>query len=198
MITTSSTNHKPKMKNIVLIGIQGSGKGTQARLLAEKYDYQIFETGAELRRHIHDKTEIGQKIEKIMNEGHLVSNEIVMQIVTEYVDKQDANKSIIFDGIPRKKVQALDFQKLMKEKNREFVIVHFVLKEEVAIERLLARGRHDDTIDGIKTRIQAFYKSTEPIIDFLKESHPYLTINANQSIEDCFKELEQKLLSLGS
>jgi len=125
--------------DIVLFGIQGSGKGTQGKIIADKYQMRIFETGAELRRLAKEDSSLGKKVKNLIEAGQLVPNEIVMEIIENFSKDFNKNEKVLFDGIPRKMEQAQSFDKLMKELNREFVCILMDISEKEAYRRLTTR-----------------------------------------------------------
>lgn len=125
--------------DIVLLGMQGAGKGTQSRLLVEKYNLPLFETGAELRKLANAKSELGKKVKSIIEAGHLVPNEVVMEIIENFLKTVPRGQTIIFDGIPRSIDQANMFDALMKSHDRNYICSIITLSEESALKRLTSR-----------------------------------------------------------
>jgi len=126
----------------VLFGIQGSGKGTHGKLLAEKLHAAYFETGGELRRLAAENSVLGKKVKSIIEAGHLVPNEVVMEIVEDFINRTGQAPSappIIWDGIPRNKEQNDTFETLLKKMGREYTGIYFELSREEAENRLLKR-----------------------------------------------------------
>ena len=153
------------MKSLILIGPQGSGKGTQAKLLAAEFGYTIFETGGVLRQIAKEDSELGKQVKEITTRGDLVPNEIVMEIVRDFVNnKADKTQPIIFDGIPRSEEQRQSLETLLADLDRDFQVLHVVLTEDEVFSRLMKRaeieGRADDNPDAIRKRIQNFYEFT--------------------------------------
>lgn len=125
--------------DIVLLGMQGAGKGTQSRLLVEKYNLPLFETGAALRALASENSDLGQKVKSIIEAGHLVPNEVVMEIIENFLKSVPEGKSIVFDGIPRSIDQATMFAALMKRHGRPYACVIVTLSEQSALKRLTSR-----------------------------------------------------------
>jgi adenylate kinase len=182
--------------NLILFGIQGSGKGTQAKLLAEKYGYQIFETGAELRKLAKEDSELGRKVKETIESGHLVSSELVLEIVKNFVSQAE-NGKIIFDGIPRNQDQNIAFRGILAEYNLDYTAVHFKLDKQESLIRLFKRaeieGRADDNEESIKRRIDIFFADTLPIVETYKQEGKLIELDATPSIEEVFQNLEQTL-----
>ncbi|MBA4336295.1 adenylate kinase [bacterium] len=206
--------------DLILFGIQGSGKGTQGKILKEHYDMAYFETGAQLRKLASEESSLGHKVKEIIEAGHLVPNEIVMEIVEDFLSKVQDGKSIIFDGIPRKIVQAESLAKLLDQNNREYKAVILDLSEEEALNRLTKRRicsnckevypasykgdscekcegelvtRTDDNAESIKVRIEAFINETMPVIKMYEDKGLLIKINGEQEIDEVTKELIETL-----
>jgi adenylate kinase len=175
------------MKDLILVGIQGSGKGTQARILAKKYDYQIFETGSALRTIAQEDSALGQEVKEITTRGDLVSNEIVMAIVADFIEKLEGDRPVIFDGIPRSEEQRVSLEKLLADKNREFEVLAIELSEKEAFNRMFKRaeleGRADDNELSMKKRIANFYEFTAPMLETWRKAGKLLQVCGEHSIE---------------
>ncbi|MCC7432719.1 nucleoside monophosphate kinase [Candidatus Peregrinibacteria bacterium] len=178
--------------DLVLFGIQGSGKGTQAKALAQKYNFVIFETGAECRRLATENSELGKKVKEIVDAGNLVPAHIVIQILENFLSKLPPTQKVIFDGIPRNQEQHIEFDKLIARLGRDFLAVNITLPQEETIKRLLVRGRHDDLPEVITNRIKIFIRDTSPIIEDYRSQNKIFDINGNQPIEDVSKEIFSK------
>lgn len=203
----------------ILFGIQGSGKGTQGKLLAEKIGAACFETGGELRSLSADNSELGQKVKSIISAGHLVPNEVVMEIVSNFVQKAGKDRPIIFDGIPRNELQDSSFRALLDSFGRNYTGIYFELERDAAEQRLLSRRvcekckavypaffkspacqacdgklvtRMDDNASAIKTRLDIFYQETLPVIESWKTKNKMITINGAGTIEEVTKEMFEK------
>lgn len=205
----------------VLFGIQGSGKGTQGNLLAEKLHAAYFETGGELRRLAKENSPLGKKVQSIIEAGRLVPNEVVMEIVENFVKMAgEEDAPIIFDGIPRNGEQNDSFTALLEKSERGYTGIYFELSRDEAENRLLKRRicaicktvypsfyknkecekcggalqtRADDNADSIRTRLDIFYNETLPVIDAWGRKGKLLSINAAGSIDEVTKELFSKL-----
>ena len=186
------------MKDLILVGIQGSGKGTQAKILAAEKGYQIFETGGALRTLRQEDSDLGRKIKSIIDAGDLVPNDIVMEIVRDAIDhKLDPSKPIIFDGIPRFEEQRVTFEALLSDLGREFLVVEISLDDEEAFVRLMKRaeieGRADDNPESIRKRIGLFHEETQPLLEIWRDAGKVVVVNGDQSVEDVSAEIINKL-----
>lgn len=140
MITASFINILTfKNMDLILFGMQGSGKGTLGKDLAATFDMQIFETGAEFRKLSTENSPLGLKIKSIIESGALVENDITMKIVENFIEHADLSKNIIFDGIPRSIIQATTFKELLKNYNRNYKAILLEIDEKTALKRLTTR-----------------------------------------------------------
>jgi len=181
------------MKDIILVGPQGSGKGTQGRILAQKFGYKIFETGAELRNISKENSILGKKVKNIVEAGELVPNEIVMEIVANFCDKLDSGTPVIFDGIPRSDIQKQTLEKLLQEKNRDFFVLNIGLSINSSTKRLLRRAkienRADDTEEVINKRLENFKKYTKPLLEQWEKEKKLVSVDGEKSIEDVSEKI---------
>ena len=180
--------------DLVLFGIQGSGKGTQAKRLAAEFGYDIFEAGGELRKIAASGSELGETVKSYIDAGNLVPHDIIMQVVKEAIEARDADTRIIFDGIPRDEDQMHDFNAIMKEVGREFVCIEIKIGEEEAMRRIQDRaqdqGRADDAdVEAIQKRIGIFHEKTQPVIDAYEEDGKMQTVDGMGSVEDIYDRL---------
>ncbi|MFK7780563.1 MAG: nucleoside monophosphate kinase [Candidatus Gracilibacteria bacterium] len=198
---------------LVFTGIQGCGKGTQARLLVEKYGFTLLEMGQELRNIIASGNELGNKIKGIIEAGNLVRPEIVGDVMKEILEKQ-TNENLILDGFIRNEGNKKSFEEIITD----YKVVFFELSKEKAIDRLLGRmynptsgetfpsgtindpstgkiliKRKDDNVEAILKRIEEFMNNTLPIAKKQKEEGKVISVNADQSIEDFASEMVEKL-----
>ena len=176
-------------KDIILFGVQGSGKGTQAQILAERLGYVIFEAGAELRKIRASDTDLGRQVKSIIDAGNLVPNEIVMAIVAEFLKGVTTTDKVIFDGLPRSMVQKESLDALLAEAGRETVCLLIELPRETAIARMQERGRADDTDEVIKTRIENFEAQTVPVIALYEQEGKLVRVHGDQPIEQVTEDI---------
>ena len=175
------------MKNIVIFGAPGAGKGTQSDFIVEHFGLTHVSTGDLLRKEIADKTDLGRRIKDIMDAGRLVSDDIV----TEMIDKAIAadTKGMLFDGYPRSVAQAESLDQLLAKHGRELTcMVQLDVPREELIRRLLERakiqGRADDNEETIKNRLDEYNKKTLPVAEYYAAQGKQMLINGTGSIEE--------------
>lgn len=184
--------------DLVLFGIQGSGKGTQAKKLAAEHGYEIFEAGGELRAIAASGSELGKTVKEHIDAGHLVPHEIIMMVVKHAICDKPKETKIIFDGIPRDDNQKKDFDGIMQECGRNFRCVHFLLDAEEGIQRILGRAKLEGRIDDqseetIRKRMNTFLVKTMPVIDAYKVAGLVTEIDAKRSVEEIYADLEKMI-----
>ena len=179
-------------KHLLFLGAPGAGKGTQAELLCQTNSYLHLSTGELLRKEIEMNTTLGIQVKDIMNKGELVNDEIVLKIVRQNLDKN--NKGWILDGYPRNLSQANALNEVLIEINQPLEVVFYLdIPEEVLIKRLLSRGRKDDTEDSIRTRIDIYKKTTEPLIQYFKDLSLLEYIDADRDLKTISFDIKQKM-----
>ena len=182
--------------DVVFFGIQGSGKGTQAKKLAREFDYDIFEAGGELRKIVASGSALGKTVAGYIDHGHLVPHEIIMQVVKEAIALRPKTTKILFDGIPRDEAQMKDFNAIMTDAGREFRCVHFLLDSEKAVQRIFGRakleGRMDDSnIEIITRRMGTFRDKTLPVIHLYEADGKVRGIDADRSVDEIYEDLKK-------
>lgn len=187
--------------DLVFFGIQGSGKGTQAKKLAQEFGYDIFEAGGELRKIAASGSELGKTVKSYIDLGHLVPHEIIMQVVKEAVAARPKATKILFDGIPRDEEQMKDFDAIMNAAGRDFRCIHFLLSIEEAKNRILGRakaeGRADDAnTEIIERRMKTFTDKTLPVIEHYKKAGKVSELSAAESVEEIYGELQKTVHSV--
>ena len=205
------------MKDLILIGKQGAGKGVEGELLAEKFGFKIFETGKALRKITQEGSELGNKIKDIINNGNLVSDELIMEIVKDFLINTPKDTPIIFDGIPRSEEQRKMLEFELMNMRRGFEILEIKLSDKTALNRLLKRSRcnkcganfiedacpkcgstdvtkrDDDNKIAILKRLENFEKHTLPAIEEWRKEGKIISVSGEGSINECFDEIIGKL-----
>jgi adenylate kinase len=178
------------MKNItytriILLGPPGSGKGTQAKILSEFTGLKHIASGNLFREHLERGTELGTEANRFIEKGLLVPDHITINMITEAVLDPSCLNGFILDGFPRNLVQAESLDDVLREKNAPTDLsLLLVVSESNLVERMLSRGRPDDTIATIKTRLKVFRRQTEPLIGYYREKARFVEIDGLGDIQE--------------
>jgi len=162
------------MARLLIVGPQGSGKGTQGVLLAEEFDIPVISTGDVFRANIKGETELGLRIKAVVDSGELVSDELTGEVVRDRLNQDDAKGGFLLDGYPRNAQQVADLDAYLAERGEALdAVVQLDVPLEVCLERLVARaaeqGRADDTEAVIRRRLEIYREQTAPILDIYAE-----------------------------
>ena len=161
------------MKNIIIFGAPGSGKGTYSDEIVEKYGMGHISTGDVLRAEIKNGTELGKIAQGYISNGQLIPDDLMIEILAKTYDAQPAGKGVIFDGFPRTIAQAEALKKMLEERGHELgIMIELVVEEDILMFRLLRRakeqGREDDNEETIKKRFAVYQNQTAPLIDWFE------------------------------
>lgn len=156
---------------VVLVGPPGAGKGTQARLLAERLGIPHISTGERFRAIMAQRTPLGLEAKRYMDAGELVPDSVTVAMVRERLDRDDVATGFVLDGFPRTVGQAEALRDMLAEhgERRLNAVVEFQVPEDVVVERLLERGRGDDTEEVIRRRQQVYWEETSPLLEHYRE-----------------------------
>jgi adenylate kinase len=184
--------------NILLLGPQGAGKGTQGRLISAEHGIPHIATGDILRGSMAGGTELGRQIKPIYDSGGLVPDDIMIALIRERLASDDAANGFVLDGFPRTAVQAEALDEMLEDIGRPLSgVLEFQLPEKVSIERLTRRaeeeGRADDTPESIGKRLQIYHEQTEPLIEHYRARGSLVGIPADRPIEEVFEDIQQAL-----
>ena len=182
------------MLNIVIFGAPGSGKGTQSERIVEKYGINHISTGDVLRAEIKNGTELGKTAKGYIDQGQLIPDELMIDILASVFDSFKDSKGVIFDGFPRTIAQAEALKKMLAERGQDVsVMVDLDVPEEELMVRLIKRGkdsgRADDNEETIKKRLHVDHSQTAPLIDWYKNEKKYQHINGLGTMEGIFAEI---------
>ena len=162
------------MTNVVIFGAPGSGKGTQSENIIAKYGFKHFSTGDILRKQIADQTELGKIAKQFIDEGKLVTDELIINMLDAELESAQGANGVIFDGFPRTYAQAEALKVMLNKRGTDVsVMLNIRVNEEELIKRLLERGKtsgcSDDNLETITKRIKTYNEQTTPVIDFYKK-----------------------------
>lgn len=183
------------MLNIILSGAPGCGKGTQSKLIIEKYQLKHFSTGDLLRKEIAEQTALGVEADKYISKGNLVPDEMIIDVLTKAIKKLDSDcKGLILDGYPRTVKQAEELELLMNELLKPTILlIDLQVPERELINRLLTRGmtsgRSDDNLETIKQRLEVYEAKTAPVHDFYRQLNKYAAVDGVGSVEEIFARI---------
>ncbi len=168
---------------LLFIGPPGAGKGTQAQRVAEKLDIPHISTGDMFRHHVSSGTDLGRQVEAIMRAGAYVPDEITVSMLKGRLELSDARKGFILDGFPRTAAQVVALDKLIGSDGLDAVVV-FEVDADALVERLLARGRADDTEQTIRARFGIYLDQTEPLLEAYGERGLLVSVDGLGPVED--------------
>jgi adenylate kinase len=180
---------------ILILGPQGSGKGTQAKRIAAAHGIPHVATGDILRAAIAEGTELGEKVAPIMERGDLVPDDLMVELIRERLADEDG---FVLDGFPRTVPQAEALDAMLYEIGKPFdAVLLLEVGDDVALERLLSRraeeGRSDDAPDVIRNRLRLYHGLTEPVVERYRESGTLVAVNGEQPVEDVSAAIEDEL-----
>ena len=182
------------MLNIVIFGAPGSGKGTQSERIVEKYGINHISTGDVLRAEIKNGTELGKTAKGYIDQGQLIPDELMIDILASVFDSFKDSKGVIFDGFPRTIAQAEALKKMLAERGHDVsVMLDLEVPEDELMVRLIKRGkdsgRADDNEETIKKRLHVYHSQTSPLIDWYKNEKKYQHINGLGTMDGIFADI---------
>jgi hypothetical protein len=185
------------MKNIVIFGAPGAGKGTQSDKMIEKYGLGHISTGDVLRSEIKAGTELGKTAKKYIDNGQLIPDELMIDILAGVYDSfGKEHKGVIFDGFPRTIPQAEALKKMLAERNHSVAaMIELYVPEDELMSRLVLRGkqsgRTDDNEETIKKRLDVYHTQTSPLIDWYKNEGIHHHIEGLGGIDEIFGKITE-------
>jgi adenylate kinase len=184
--------------DVLLLGVQGSGKGTQARRIASDYGVAHIATGDILRSAIADGTDLGGRVQPILERGDLVPDDLMIELIRARLQADDAREGFILDGFPRTMAQAEALDTMLAELERPLsVVFELQVPDEVAEERLRRRaeleGRADDTPEAIRNRIALYHQETEPLVSHYRLAGNLVGIHGDRPENEVFAEIQEAL-----
>ncbi len=179
-------------KHLLFLGPPGAGKGTQASFISESTSYLHLSTGELLRNEVDKRTALGIQIEEIINSGKLVDDGLVLEIVKQNLAL--SKKGWILDGYPRNIIQADALTKVLDELNQPLEKVFYLnLGEDILVKRLINRGRTDDNEKIIRTRLDIYKETTQPLIEYYKNLNILEYIDGDRDLKTISDDIKQKM-----
>ena len=184
------------MKNIVIFGAPGSGKGTQSEKIIAQYGVAHISTGDVLRAEIKAGSELGKTASQYINEGKLLPDALIIDILASTLDSKGKDiPGVIFDGFPRTIAQAEALDAMLKERGEEVsVVIGLEVDDEELVKRIIARGKTSGRADGneetAKKRLDTYYSQTLPLKDFYIKQGKYAAINGVGSLDTIFADIQ--------
>jgi adenylate kinase len=186
--------------NVLLLGPQGSGKGTQAQRISAEHGIPHIATGDILRAAIAAGTELGLRVKPIYDAGELVPDDLMIALIRERLSQDDAQAGFILDGFPRTMAQAEALDSMLAEIGRDLDIVLElqVGDESTLIDRMLKRAveenRSDDTPESMRRRLDLYYRETQPLVEYYRSTRNNVVgIHASGTVDEVFAEIQQAL-----
>jgi adenylate kinase len=182
--------------DLLLLGVQGSGKGTQAKRLAAEYGLEHLSTGDMLRQAIAEDTALGRRVKPILEAGDLVPDDLMIELIRKRLEAPGAAVGFILDGFPRTMAQADALDSMLAEIERPLsVVLELQVPDDVAIQRLRKRaveeGRSDDTPEAIANRIDLYHRETKPLVSHYRLAGNLVGIHGDRSENEVFSEIQQ-------
>ena len=191
-----------QMKNIVIFGAPGSGKGTQSDLMIQHYGLEHISTGDVLRSEIKKGTELGKLAASYIDGGNLIPDDLMISILAKVYDGYGrGHKGVIFDGYPRTITQAEALEKMLNERgDRIAAMIELDVPEDELMQRLIKRGkesgRADDNEETIKKRLVIYHQQTQPLIEWYKNEGLHHHINGHGTLERIFSDIRKVIDNL--
>jgi adenylate kinase len=184
--------------NILLLGPQGAGKGTQAKRIADAFGIPHIASGEILRSEMSAGTELGLRVKDVYDRGDLVSDGLMIELIRTRLEQADTDDGFILDGFPRTTVQAEALDEMFGDIGRNFSVVFALqIPDEVAFERLRRRaeieGRADDTDDAIQRRLDNYHRETKPLIEYYRVRGNLVPIHGDRAENEVFGEIQSAL-----
>jgi adenylate kinase len=184
--------------NVLLLGPQGAGKGTQAKRISAEYGIPHIASGEILRAEMDAGTELGMRVKDVYDRGDLVSDDLMIELIRNRLEQPDTEAGFVLDGFPRTTVQAEALDSMFNDIGRNFSVAFALqIPDGVAFDRLRRRaeveGRADDTDEAIQRRLDNYHRETEPLIEYYRTRGNLVPIHGDRSENEVFAEIQRAL-----
>lgn len=188
--------------NIILLGPPGAGKGTQAAHLEEKYGLKQLSTGEMLRAAVASGSELGRQAKEIMDQGALMPDALMIEMIAERIEQPDCAKGFILDGFPRTVAQAEALDELLERKQMQLdAVIEIEVEESALLGRIESRiaqageegARSDDNVETLRKRLKVYREQTAPILPYYREQSRLKTVDGLKSIEEVSRQIDEIL-----
>jgi adenylate kinase len=184
--------------NVLLLGPQGAGKGTQAKRISEEYGIPHIASGEILREEMNVGTDLGRRVKDVHDRGDLVSDDLMIELIRNRLEQPDTESGFVLDGFPRTTAQAEALETMFSEIGRGLSVAFALqIPDEVAFERLRRRaqleGRADDTDEAIQRRLDNYHRETEPLIEYYRTRGNVVPVRADRTENEVFADIQQGL-----
>lgn len=181
--------------NIIFFGPPAAGKGTQAKVIEEKYGLKQLSTGDMLRAEIAAGTDLGKKAKEVMDRGELVSDDIVIDMIAKHIDSPECANGVIFDGFPRTVAQAEALDKMLAARGKKIdIVMELGADQDKIVERMEKRareeGRSDDNIDAFKKRLAQYNEYSAAVLPYYRAQGQVPEIDGNRPVADVTSQIE--------
>ena len=186
------------MFNIVIFGAPGSGKGTQSKMIVERYGFDYISTGDMLRQAISQDSELGRTAKDYIDRGQLVPDDLIVRLIADFLDGKHGSKGVIFDGFPRTLKQAEALKTMLNERGTDIhILLDLQVEDDELVDRLIERGkisgRSDDNPETIKARLDVYHTQTAPLATYYIGEGKHVAIKGIGRIEEIFERIAEAI-----
>ena len=186
------------MFNIVIFGAPGSGKGTQSKMIVERYGFDYISTGDMLRQAISQGSELGRTAKEYIDRGQLVPDDLIVRLIADFLAGKHGSKGVIFDGFPRTLKQAEALKTMLNERGTDIhILLDLQVEDDELVDRLIERGkisgRSDDNPETIKARLDVYHTQTAPLATYYIGEGKHVAIKGIGQIEDIFERIAEAI-----
>ena len=186
------------MFNIVIFGAPGSGKGTQSKMIVERYGFDYISTGDMLRQAIRQGNELGKTAKEYIDRGQLVPDDLIVRLIADFLDDKRGSKGVIFDGFPRTIKQAEALKTMLNERGTDIhILLDLQVEDDELVDRLIERGkisgRSDDNPETIKARLDVYHTQTAPLATYYIGEGKHVAIKGIGRIEEIFERIAEAI-----